>query len=1093
MNADIDNGGKDLVRRQRSSFLTLAACLALACPPARADDAPTWLLAPSLCEGGLVVHLGCGDGKLTAAVGLGNDRLVHGIDANAANVDAARRHIRSKGLYGRVSADEFDGKHLPYVDNLVNLLVAEDLGGVTKDEALRVLVPGGTLMVRRGRTWQKIYKPASEAIDDWSHHFQGPDNNPVAEDDVIGTPRGLKWSCGPKWSRSHEFLSSISVMVSAEGRLFYVVDEGLTSITDPPIPERWMLVARDAHNGVLLWKKPLANWGAGAWRKRALRATPRFVPHKMIAGGGQVFIILDDANGVSSLDAATGENLLLYKHTAGATQMRYLDGVLLATTKDGSITAVDAAEDDENAGIEFEHVEGAGAVVGKLLWSAKGKVPLGMLAARAGKAYWCAGDRLVCRGLRDGREVWQADAPPKPSLLIVCGDRILLGSRDGLRALSAGEGKTLWEQKAKAGWGTFVVGDRIYEPSNLAVNVRDLATGKMIRNIDPTEVMSIGHHARCYPGKATRRFFISANRGLEFIDLAGDRHSQNDWARGPCTFGILPCNGLVYVPPNPCFCYTGVKVVGFNAFAPAPADAGVKSPTSPRRRQGLEVQGMQPIPSKVSASGDAWPTYRGDGRRAGHTPAKVSPKLKPAWQAELGGRLTQPVVADGRVFVASIDTHELIALDAAGGKAAWRFSAGGRIDSPPTIAGGLLLFGSADGWVYCLDARRGRLLWGFRAAPVDRRIVAMGQLESPWRVHGSVLVEDGVAYVTAGRSTNLDGGIYLYGLDPATGKLLHEAKLDTWSPTRKDAEGKPFIPAYHMEGARSDILSAEGGFLYLGQYKFDRSLRPQPVPYAMIDPNHPSPAMGMKELMDEPYSQEIRTQERDEVVQRNWQLRVWPKLAEAHRRKYGASNLGERTIGRHVFATGGFLDDTWFNRTYWMYSRTWPGFYIANRSAKAGQLLAVDEKNTYAVQAFARRNLQSPLFTPAGRGYLLLADDNENEPVLPDYTRGVPKGIGFTRARPPVWHRWLDIRVRAMASTADVLFAAGPPDVLDADDPMASFEGRKGAVLLAVSKAEGKTVGRYELSAPPVFDGMAATAGRVFFATTDGKVVCMAE
>ena len=68
-----------------------------------------------------------------------------------------------------------------------------------------------------------------------------------------------------------------------------------------------------------------------------------------------------------------------------------------------------------------------------------------------------------------------------------------------------------------------------------------------------------------------------------------------------------------------------------------------------------------------------------------------------------------------------------------------------------------------------------------------------------------------------------------------------------------------------------------------------------------------------------------------------------------------------------------------------MYSQTWPGFHIANRSAKAGQLLAVDDKKTYAVQAFPRRNLQSPLFTPDKNGYLLLADDNDNEPVLPEY------------------------------------------------------------------------------------------------------------
>ncbi|MHC4330622.1 MAG: hypothetical protein ACYSWW_21165, partial [Planctomycetota bacterium] len=143
----------------------------------------------------------------------------------------------------------------------------------------------------------------------------------------------------------------------------------------------------------------------------------------------------------------------------------------------------------------------------------------------------------------------------------------------------------------------------------------------------------------------------------------------------------------------------------------------------------------------------------------------------------------------------------------------------GRIDSPCTIYGELVLFGSVDGCVYCLRASDGQLIWRFRAAPSDRQIIAFGQLESPWRVHGSILIKDGAAYCTAGRSTYLDGGIRVFGLDPVTGKVLHETCLDTWSRTRTDAENKPFIPAYHIEGALSDVLVSEGDYIYLGQYK----------------------------------------------------------------------------------------------------------------------------------------------------------------------------------------------------------------------------------------------------------------------------------
>jgi hypothetical protein len=73
------------------------------------------------------------------------------------------------------------------------------------------------------------------------------------------------------------------------------------------------------------------------------------------------------------------------------------------------------------------------------------------------------------------------------------------------------------------------------------------------------------------------------------------------------------------------------------------------------------------------------------------------------------------------------------------------------------------------------------------------------------------------------------------------------------------------------------------------------------------------------------------------------------------------------------------------------------------------------------------------------------------------------------------------------------LFVAGPPDLVDADDPMASFEGRKGALLRAYSATDGKMLAEHRLNAPPIFDGLIATPGRLFVCTTDGHVVCLAD
>jgi len=79
-------------------------------------------------KGGLIVHIGCGNGKLTATLHGGGSYLIHGLDSNAQAVEAAREHIRKLGIYEPVSVEEFDGKRLPYAENLVNLVVVEDLG-----------------------------------------------------------------------------------------------------------------------------------------------------------------------------------------------------------------------------------------------------------------------------------------------------------------------------------------------------------------------------------------------------------------------------------------------------------------------------------------------------------------------------------------------------------------------------------------------------------------------------------------------------------------------------------------------------------------------------------------------------------------------------------------------------------------------------------------------------------------------------------------------------------------------------------------------------------------------------------------------------
>jgi len=89
------------------------------------------------------------------------------------------------------------------------------------------------------------------------------------------------------------------------------------------------------------------------------------------------------------------------------------------------------------------------------------------------------------------------------------------------------------------------------------------------------------------------------------------------------------------------------------------------------------------------------------------------------------------------------------------------------------------------------------------------------------------------------------------------------------------------------------------------------------------------------------------------------------------------------------------------------------------------------------------------------------------------------------------WHKDIAVRVRAMVATKNVLFIAGPPDVMDAKDPLGAFEGRKGGLLWVFAAADGKKLAEYKLDSPPVFDALAAANGRLYISTVNGKVLCM--
>lgn len=1083
-----------------SRGLTVGVVLgcALFCAPLRLwggeEEQAREILAASGVQGGLIVHVGCGNGVLTSALRANDRYLVHGLDRDPKHVEAARQQIQSLGLYGGVSVASWDGRRLPYIENFVNLIVVSGDCRVDRDEILRVLAPNGVAMAGG----QKTVKPWPKEIDEWTHYLHDPSNNAVAHDQAIDFLKRMQWIAGPRYSRHHDHMSGASAMVSAQGRVFYIFEEApRASILIPP---QWYLYARDAFNGTLLWKRPIPRWHEHMW---PLKSGPAVLPRRLVAIGDKLYTTLNIDAPLAELDAATGKTLRTYEGTAVTEEILFSEGVLFAVVADAKslrsdpkrtyATLTDVRADAKGGlwGEATRTIMAVEAESGRSLWKATTSLMPLTLAVDRKQVYFHDGGNVVCLDRANGARLWSSETPNQRTLgsssaptLVVYDDVVLFSGYSGARgklrgesttmyALSARDGKRLWEAEhppeGHAGSpkdllvlnGVVWCGTNAQSSDSGIVTGRDLHTGKVVKQFPP-DVQTHWFHQRCYRAKATDKYLLFSRTGIEFVDVAASHWTCHHWVRGACLYGLMPANGLIYNPPHPCACYLDAKLYGFNALAPAcrAESEPQTAEESPRLLRGPAFAEIPRPQSAIPSSAD-WPTYRGTADRSGHVKTSVPAEgLKRTWQTSLGGRLSAPVIADGKLIVAAIDAHDVHALDADSGKKLWSFTAGGRVDSPPTLWQGHVLFGSADGYVYSLRAADGTLEWRFRAAPQDRRHFAFEQLESVWPVSGSVLVQNGTLYCVAGRSMFLDGGLRMLRLDPATGKKLSETVMDEQDPQTK-ANLQTHIKGLNMPVALSDILSSDGRYVYMRTLPFDLEGNRKRVGYT-----------------------EVKEQEGDDV---------------------------------HLFSPTGFLDDTLWHRTYWLFGRAFAsgagGYYQAGRIVPAGRILVFDERSVYG---YGRRWQYYRWTTPLA--FHLFASPKDPEQIRMGVEQkktkgkdGRPKGnMGQTPLTRfgCAWSDELAVQATAMALADNTLFVAGPPDLVDEEQAVrslfapetkrklaeqeAALEGKRGSLLVAVSAADGRELAAYRLDSAPVFDGLAAARGRLYLSRLDGNVVCFA-
>jgi outer membrane protein assembly factor BamB len=1043
--------------------LTLGAMLTYA------EESGQDILSATGIQGGLVVHLGSGDGKLTAQLCDDDSYLVVGLDADSEDVLAAREYVQSKNLYGSVSISPFDGASLPFVDNLVTLVVAEGTS-VPMQEIMRVLHPYGVAYIGGKMT----IKPKPESIDEWTHYLHGADNNAVAHDRLVGPPRHMQFLAAPLWSRHHDRLASISTVVTAGGRLFYINDNG--PLFDPDEAGQWTITARNAFNGVFLWRKPISSW-TDIMRK--FRSGPVQLQRLLVTDGDRVFVTLGLDEPISVLDAATGEQVNALKATEHCEEFVLSDGVLYVQIGE---QGAEQALIERRGGEQVDYkktklIKAVDADSGETLWrwpvEGTAEVMPRTLAVSGGGVFFQESGETACLDASTGVRIWRTSLqPPTPKksepgeakqgkpnaksrkkkdkrarsmgwtfATLVVQDGVVL-SCDGstVLALNGKSGDLMWQCPAKTPFGKtpsvdiLVTGGVVWTSPDLNEG-RDLKTGEVVKSNSLSEqLVTAGHHHRCYRNKATDRYVIQGYRGLEFRDTQGDDHCRHNWIRGICQYGIMPANGMVYIPPHNCSCYPEAKLYGLWTLKASESTFDIDAlshDTVLEKGPAYELALDSGLSTLDSAD---WPMHRRDPRRSGVLPSPVSAD-RVAWTAQLSGRLSAPVIAQGTLLVSVVNRHQVLAFDAETGDAKWSFTAGGPVDSPPTIYSGTALFGSADGNVYCLRLSDGQLVWRLRAAPADRKTVALQQVESLWPVHGSVLVVDDTAYFTAGRSSHIDGGIFLYGVDPATGTVRLKQRLN--SPPAMAMENTENIAregfsqnavdyktrqspdrsdAFSMAGNLSDILVADDDAIYLRHMKFDRQLRP----------------------------------------------------------------ASEWT--HHLFSTSSLLDDSESYRAHWFYgngdfSRLPVAYEWLTRgsyggfSSPLGKFLVFDEERLW------------------GSGWKDLALYTTD---ISDIDQRLNKD--FPKNPEKITHRslaeTLPIHPRGMLKAGDVLYLAGYP----ADSTIGHFHGepiRDQGILLQVNASSGEVLSQTDLPASPMFDGISAAGGRLYISLENDSLMCL--
>ncbi|MFQ5730592.1 MAG: PQQ-binding-like beta-propeller repeat protein [Planctomycetaceae bacterium] len=696
-------------------------------------------------------------------------------------VAAVRKAADAAGLLGkRIFVHGGSPKTIHLANNIADgvLISPSAAKDCTASEVLRALRPRA-IGYLAGR---KLVKPVPKGIDEWTHPYHAPDNNPQSRDKQVRGEFRTQFIAEPKFSPMPE------QTVIAGGRIFKAMGHIAHKQNQNAMLNTLLCI--NAYNGTILWKRPLPKG---------------FMIHRNTMIATHDALYMGDHDSCKVIDAVTGKVRRQFtvpkKITDGPTWkwMGVDDDILYALVGNREIK-VDTrrsarrglghwpwgmwqghdykdprtafgfgrtlvALDRKTGKVIWHHREKdfldarAVCMSGERLYFYSPEKFLGCLSTATGSVLWKTKDKDLLKAIGPNGRAQN----PRLGYATACyikarGDQIFFAGpqRKTLVVVSGKDGKLQWTHPV-GNLQLVLRDDAVFGAGPQSKNgvKLDYKTGKSLGTF-------IGRRACTRATGCADSIFFRATGGTVRLLTETDTETHIAPMRPPCQDGVIVSNGHLYWGPWMCGCQLSL----YGNIALAPAKTALSDDPY---RNALTTHGdvAKVLPLDVR-NGD-WTSYRGGNDRVDTARIELPGKVKLAWNADVtvGELPTAPVTAGGMVFIAD-RTGAVRAFDKRG-KPVWKAYTGGPVYYPPAVAGGRVFVGSADGRVYAFEAKTGRRLWSFRAAPQERVIPVYGKLISRWPVAGGVVVHDGRVYAAAGIA-HYDG-TYVVSLDAVTGQL----------------------------------------------------------------------------------------------------------------------------------------------------------------------------------------------------------------------------------------------------------------------------------------------------------------------------------